>query len=527
MEEKSEIYLQNYSIKFDKVILNDINIVLHGPLSSVIGENGSGKTTLLNALYKKYSKDISYFQQDFQLFENLTGLENIKLVSSKIDTNLLDTLQIKEIISKKVKQLSSGEKQRIICYLSLKINNKWVFLDEIDNHIDAKRARAYYSLLQRANNNYLFISHNKVFVDNYANETFLLENGKLIKEKSLNKETKHNTKDNHKSLISLFLLRCHGLRNVFISLILFILAILFSNISFKEVENKYFNNPINLQVESMIYKDDIMLEANYSSLKIFDNFSDYLEFYNIDLFSFLDYEEGLYINQNKIEYPLLSNLYQELNFDNQSKNLQIYISDKIEETNVHFKIEGRQIKSENSNYYLDNVINVEILGKADIPVDSFIYDYHQLEYILNNSFNNLNLIDNTKNDHALFKSLYGNRARFVSVLNKPIPYEKIGLPLKYQEYSLFNISNNLLDFKYEYHNYVINRVVIRTINLVLLSSLLIFGIYSNLNFRNKYFKKFDSFYKVIGTKIIDKFVFIIVEILPFILFLISMLIYIL
>lgn len=92
MEEKSEIYLQNYSIKFDKVILNDINIVLHGPLSSVIGENGSGKTTLLNALYKKYSKDISYFQQDFQLFENLTGLENIKLVSSKIDTNLLDTL---------------------------------------------------------------------------------------------------------------------------------------------------------------------------------------------------------------------------------------------------------------------------------------------------------------------------------------------------------------------------------------------------------------------------------------------------
>ena len=92
---------------------------------------------------------------------------------------------------------------------------------------------------------------------------------------------------------------------------------------------------------------------------------------------------------------------------------------------------------------------------------------------------------------------------------------------------MFNISNNLLDFKYEYHNYVINRVVIRTINLVLLSSLLIFGIYSNLNFRNKYFKKFDSFYKVIGTKIIDKFVFIIVEILPFILFLISMLIYIL
>lgn len=526
MEEKSELCLQNYSIKFDKVVLNNIDIALHGPISSLIGENGSGKTTLLKALYKKYAQDISYFQQDFQLFENLTGLENIKIVNTDVNYELLENLEIKEVISKKVKQLSSGERQRIICYLSLVVNNKWVFLDEIDNHIDTQRANYYYSLLPQNNNNYLFISHNKIFVDNYADEIFLLVNEKVTIKKLTTKKAKQNNKAEHKSLISLFLVKCHGLRNIIIYLIFFVLTLLLSNISFVSVEQNYYNNPNNLQVESMIYKEGIKIDANYSSLNLLDNFIDELEFYNIDLFSFLDYDEGFYLNQIKMENPLLSNLYSELNFDYQSDNLQIYVSDKIEDINGQFKIKERQIKSEKSIYYLDNSINVEVLGKVDIPESSFVYDYHQFEYILNNSFNNLNLIENTKSDYNLFKSLYGDRAKFVSILKKHVQYEKIGVPLKYQDYSLINISDNLLDFKYEYHNYVINRILIKTINLVFIGLLLIFGVSFNINFKNKYFKKFDSFYKVIGTKLIDKIIIISVICLPFILFFISMFLYI-
>ena len=43
--------------------------------------------------------------------------------------------------------MSSGERQRIICYIALTSQSDWLFLDEIDNHLDLKNSKKYFQII--------------------------------------------------------------------------------------------------------------------------------------------------------------------------------------------------------------------------------------------------------------------------------------------------------------------------------------------------------------------------------------------
>ena len=162
------------------------------------GKNGCGKTTFLKILLKQiddYTGEvvfgnnlkIGYFSQEHETLDN-----NMRIVDEFIaNTNIKNEARARDVLGsflfvgdkvfEKVKNLSQGEKVRLIIAELINQDNNFIFFDEPTNHLDIESREVLETAISAYKGGFLMISHDRYFIENIGiNRKFEITNGSLI-----------------------------------------------------------------------------------------------------------------------------------------------------------------------------------------------------------------------------------------------------------------------------------------------------------------------------------------------------------
>lgn len=108
-------------------------------------------------------------------FEALDGYQ----YKSRIRSALLGLGFSEEEFSRRVEELSGGQKTRVSLGRLLLSDANLLLLDEPTNHLDIESVEWLEGFLQTCKSSFIIISHDRYFLDKVTNRTFEMENGRL------------------------------------------------------------------------------------------------------------------------------------------------------------------------------------------------------------------------------------------------------------------------------------------------------------------------------------------------------------
>lgn len=208
---------------YKETIIKDISLeIKKGDFMGIIGPNGSGKTTLLRLMsrvlvpqkgnitlqdknivcmdLKEFAQKVSFVPQDtiinfsFSVLEivlmgRIPHLKRLQLETEEdysIAENSLIMTDALYLKNKRIDELSSGERQRVIIAKALTQEPVLLFLDEPTSHLDIGHQIQILDLLKRLNrqNNLtiVMVLHDLNLASEYCNRVVLLNEGKIFKE---------------------------------------------------------------------------------------------------------------------------------------------------------------------------------------------------------------------------------------------------------------------------------------------------------------------------------------------------------
>lgn len=204
-------------------VLKDIDFtVKKGDVTSIIGASGSGKSTLLRCinlletpssgeiLYHgenvagrgvnapKYRSHVGMVFQSFNLFNNMTVLENcmvgqIKVLKrSKEEAKknalvYLDKVGMTPYINAKPRQISGGQKQRVAIARALAMSPEMLLFDEPTSALDPEMVGEVLAVMQqlaREGMTMLVVTHEMAFARDVSNHVVYMANGVICEQGS-------------------------------------------------------------------------------------------------------------------------------------------------------------------------------------------------------------------------------------------------------------------------------------------------------------------------------------------------------
>lgn len=190
--------LNNISKKYDKTLFENLNLKVNkGDKIAIIGASGVGKSTLAKIIMNEVKPDsgdvklgatieLSYFAQDTSSIIN----EDAKLYDYLITQKHKDIDEIRKCLGrmlfsgadqeKKAKDLSGGEKHRLMLSKIMLERANFLLLDEPNNHLDLESIIALGEALYEFSGVVICISHDRELINSYANRIWCIEDSKLI-----------------------------------------------------------------------------------------------------------------------------------------------------------------------------------------------------------------------------------------------------------------------------------------------------------------------------------------------------------
>lgn len=215
---KSVIELKNCDFRYkssEKSILSNTNIAVNNNEKiAIVGENGSGKSTfmkILSGLYSNYEgslevwgqeirdinksefiENIGYVHQDIHLFQE-TILYNIVIGNKNIKVDDVEKLMVSVNLEKFVNKLnvplleferniSGGEKQRImLCRILLK-KPKLLLLDEATSAVDFKTERKINDLILSLKDTTVISILHKMYLTKFYDRILVFDHGSIVED---------------------------------------------------------------------------------------------------------------------------------------------------------------------------------------------------------------------------------------------------------------------------------------------------------------------------------------------------------
>lgn len=204
----------------DRHVLHDINFTLHeGEVLTLLGPSGSGKSTLIRCLngLEEYNDGAIYFKnqkvtpsaknwqklrqkigmvfQSYDLFPNLTVMENILLAPTKVQKRpeeevkkeaekLLARVGLTGYVDSYPRELSGGKKQRIAIVRALAMHPEVMLFDEVTASLDPEKVRGVLQIMtnlaKEEHKTMIIVTHEMNFARQIADQVLFLENGQIL-----------------------------------------------------------------------------------------------------------------------------------------------------------------------------------------------------------------------------------------------------------------------------------------------------------------------------------------------------------
>jgi molybdate transport system ATP-binding protein len=185
----------------------------HG-ITALFGPSGSGKTTTLDAIaglrrprtgsirvgarilfdsargtdLPPHRRHVGYVPQDPALFPHMNVRRNVlygRRPGQKLSLEtVVRTLEVGELLDRRVRELSGGERQRIALARALMSAPDVLLLDEPLAAVDVERRRRILPYLLRVRDELevpvIYVSHDRAEVDQLADRVLILDGGRVV-----------------------------------------------------------------------------------------------------------------------------------------------------------------------------------------------------------------------------------------------------------------------------------------------------------------------------------------------------------